>query len=145
MSDILLLASLRRFSDLGLLALRIFVGMFLVWGVWDNVASAAHMNNFVRFLAKFDFPIPQVLAPLSVWTQLLVGVCFIVGLLTRWAGVICAINFLVAIIMVDRFSGIRGAFPSACLVMVGAYLALYGSGRFGIDTLLASQLHGRGE
>src|SRR5687768_1275651 len=99
------------------------VGGFLVWGVWDNISSAAHMGEFTAFLRKFHFPAPELLAPLSVYAQFSVGLAFILGLFTRWAGVICAINFVVAIAMVDRFAGIRGAFPSACLVFIGLYLA----------------------
>lgn len=136
MSDLLFLSSLKRFSDFGLLALRMTVGSFLIWGVWDNVVTAQRMQEFVAFLTKFEFANPDLMARASVWAQFAVGVGFIAGLLTRWAGVICAINFLVAIIMVDRFTGIRGAFPSACLVAVGVYLALHGAGRFGVDSIL---------
>ncbi len=135
MHDLIFLSPLRRFSDLALLALRLTVGGFLVWGVWDNITSAAHMDEFVGFLAKFKFPAPELLAPLSVWAQFSVGLAFILGLFTRWAGVICAINFVVAIAMVDRFSGIRGSFASACLVTIGLYLACHGAGRFGLDRL----------
>ncbi|MGH8175106.1 MAG: DoxX family protein [Steroidobacter sp.] len=136
MSDLLFLSSLKRFSDLGLLVLRIVIGAFLIWGVWDNIVSAERMQGFVAFLTKFGFPAPEFMARLSVWAQFAVGVSFITGLLARWAGVICAINFLVAILMVDRFAGVRGAFPSACLLVIGVYLALYGAGRFSADAKL---------
>ena len=133
--DLIFLSPLKRHADVGLLLLRLMVGGFLVWGVWDNISSAAHMNEFVRFLAKHHFPAPELMAPLSVAAQFSVGLAFIFGLFTRWAGIICAVNFIVAIVMVDRLGGIRGSFPSACLVMIGLYLALYGAGRFGFDSL----------
>jgi putative oxidoreductase len=133
--DIIFLSPLKRLGDLALLMLRLMVGAFLVWGVWDNISSPAHMAEFVAFLRKFGFPAPELLAPLSVWAQFSVGLAFILGLFTRWAGIICAINFVVAIAMVDRFGGVRGSFASACLVFVGLYLAAYGPGRFGLDRL----------
>jgi putative oxidoreductase len=68
-----------------------------------------------------------------------VGVAFIVGLLTRWAGVICTINFVIALIMVDRFAGLRGAFASTCLVLIGIYLALHGAGRYSVDAIAHKQ------
>ena len=43
---------------------------------------------------------------------------------------------VVAIVMVDRFGGMRGTFPSGCLVFVGLYLATYGAGRFSMDAAL---------
>ncbi len=135
MHDMIFLSPLKRLSDPALLLLRLMVGAFLVWGVWDNISSPAHMAEFVAFLRKFGFPAPELLAPLSVYAQFSVGLAFILGLFTRWAGVICAINFVVAIAMVDRFGGIRGSFASACLVLIGLYLATYGAGRFGFDRL----------
>jgi putative oxidoreductase len=136
---VLLLTPLRRFSDLALLLLRVAVGAFLIWGVWDNLSSAARMHEFAQFLAKFKFPNPTLLAPLCAWAQFAVGVCFIFGVLTRWAGLACAFIFIVAIVMVDRFSGIRAMFPAASLVAIGIYLATHGSGRFGIDARLESR------
>jgi putative oxidoreductase len=107
--------------------------------VMDNVLSNVHMQEFVAFLSKFGFPAPHILAPLSVCVQLIVGICFVLGLFTRWAGILCAINFVVAIVMVDRFAGVRGAFSSACLVLIGLYLATHGAGRYSLD----ARIYGR--
>src|SRR5690606_19548765 len=130
--DLVLLSPLERCADVVLLVMRVCIGAFLVWGVWDNIVSAERMDEFVAFLAKFGFAAPELLARLSVWAQLAVGLCFITGAFTRWAGILCAINFIVAIAMVDRFAGLRGAFPAACLVLIGAYLATRGAGRFSV-------------
>jgi putative oxidoreductase len=140
MATVLLATPLYRHRDVALLLMRAVVGAFLVWGVADNVLSTERMEEFEAFLASFGFPAPDLLAPLSVWAQLGVGIAFIFGLLTRWAGVICAVNFLVAIAMVDIHGGIRGAFPSACLVLIGIYLATNGAGRFSVDRILESRL-----
>lgn len=63
----------------------------------------------------------------------------ITGLLTRWAGVLCAFNFIVALVMVDHFSGVRGAFPALCLVLIGVYLATRGAGAFSADAKRATK------
>lgn len=133
MQNWLYLPNAKRFDDAALLFMRIVVGAFLVWGVLDNILHAERMQEFVGFLAKFNFPAPHVMAPLSVWIQFLVGVCFVLGLLTRWAGVLCVLNFIVAIAMVDRFGGIRGSLSSVCLILIGLYLATHGAGRYSID------------
>ncbi len=96
------LSPLARFSDVTLLLLRVVVGAFLVWGVLDNIVSIERMNEFVAFLAKFNFPAPELMARVSVWAQFFVGISFITGILTRWAGLICAVNFIVAITMRDE-------------------------------------------
>jgi len=137
MRELILLPALARYSDVAFLLLRLLIGSFLIWGVWDNIASADRMREFAGFLAKFDFPLPELMAPLSVCVQFMIGVAFIFGVATRWAGLLCAINFIIAIVMVDRFGGIRGAFPALCLVSIGWVLATYGAGRFSIDASLA--------
>lgn len=133
---VILLTPLRRYRDSALLLLRLLVGAFLIWGVADNIGDAARMREFAGFLASFGFPMPHIMAPLSVWAQVMAGIAFASGVLTRWAGVICAVNFTVAIVMVDSVGGIRAAFPSACLIAIGLYLATNGAGRFSLDRLL---------
>jgi putative oxidoreductase len=136
MRKFLYLSGAQRFGDFALLLLRVFVGAFLIWGVWDNITEPARMQEFVEFLRKFHFTSPDLLAPASVYAQLLIGLAFITGLLTRWAGILCIFNFAVAIIMVDRFGGMRAAFPSGCLIAIGLYLATHGAGRFSMDSAL---------
>jgi putative oxidoreductase len=136
MRKFLFLSGAQRFGDFALLLLRLFVGLFLIFGVWDNISDSARMAEFVEFLRKHGFPSPKVLAPLSVYVQFLVGLAFILGLFTRWAGILCVINFVVAIALVDRFGGMRATFPSGCLVFIGLYLATYGAGRLSMDAAL---------
>jgi putative oxidoreductase len=136
MRKLLFLNSAQRFGDFALLLLRLFVGLFLIWSVWDNITSSERMAEFAGFLAKNGFPSPKILAPLSVYTQFLAGCGFVLGLFTRWAGILCVITFLVAIVMVDRHLGFRGTFPSGCLVLIGLYLATHGAGRFSVDAAM---------
>jgi putative oxidoreductase len=138
MRKFLLLNSAQRFADFALLLLRLFVGLFLVWSVWDNVTDSARMQDFSAFLAKYKFWAPKILAPVSAYLQFAIGVSFGLGVFTRWAGILCAIIFAVAIAMVDRFGGMRGIFPSGCLVVIGMYLATYGAGRFSVDAALGA-------
>lgn len=136
------LEPLSGLADAALLAMRLGVGAFLVWGVWDNITSAEHMAEFVKFLGAHGFPAPEVLAPLDVALQFAIGVAFVLGLLTRWAGLLCAVNFVVAIAMVDHLGGWRASFGSMCLILIGLYLATRGPGRFSLDAVLFHREHG---
>jgi len=127
------LASAQRFADLALLLKRVFVGLFLIWGVWDNLTSSERLGEFAQFLGTHGFGAPNILAPVSVYLQLAIGLGFILGLFTRWAGLLCAIHFAIAIVMVDYQGGVRGIFPSGCLLVIGLYLATHGAGRFSVD------------
>jgi putative oxidoreductase len=63
-------------------------------------------------------------------------VAFVLGLLTRWAGIFCVVHFAIAIVMVDHHGGMRGIFPSGCLVMIGLYMATHGAGGLSFDAAL---------
>ncbi|MCW8878494.1 MAG: DoxX family protein [Kangiellaceae bacterium] len=136
MRKVLFLTSLSRWSEQSLLLVRLLVGAFLVWGVSDNLFNSSQMKEFESFLQNYGFFKPSLMALVSVWVQFAVGVSFVLGIFIRWAGLLCSVNFIIAIIMVDSDSGIRASFPSACLVVIGIYLATHGAGRFSLDRKL---------
>lgn len=127
---------LERYGDLSLLALRVLTGAFLVYGTQDNILSAARMQEFVHFLAKHGFAWPELMAPLSVYAQFICGLLFVVGLLTRWAGMLMAFNFVVAVAMVHWGQDFRGWWPAIVLVFISLHFALHGAGRYSLDELL---------
>ncbi len=124
---------MERWQESAYMLLRIFLGAFLIWGVWDNIISAERMLEFEDFLKKFGFIYPEVMARLSVMAQFLVGVSFVLGLMVRWFSIVCIINFIIAIIMVDGHSGIRGSFPSAMIIMVSILFLTKGAGILSFD------------
>jgi putative oxidoreductase len=133
MRRLLFLPGLAQFSDLGLLLLRLLVGGFLMWGTWDNIESSARMREFVAFLAANRFPMPSLLAPVSVYAQFICGALIAAGLLTRWAGLVMVLNFVVAMVMVHWDQSYREQWPAAILVVVSLYFAFRGAGRFSLD------------
>ncbi|MFN3389236.1 MAG: DoxX family protein [Allosphingosinicella sp.] len=131
--DLLLLTPLARLGDLGLLLLRWVTGAFLIYQSHDNVFSAERMLEFEKFLAQFNFIMPEVMAPLSVWCQFLCGIALLLGLLTRWAGLITAFNFTVAVWMVHWPQDFPGWWPALILVFLGLAFATLGAGRYALD------------
>ena len=134
-SDLLFLSGNAPYADVGLLLLRVATGAFLIYQSHDNVFSAARMDEFGKFLAQFGFPAPELLAPLSVYAQFAAGAGFMLGLFTRWLGLITCINFIVAVWMVHWNDPVPGIWPAAILVFLGLYFGFRGSGRYGVDAL----------
>ena len=133
------LGSLASYEDAVLLLIRFTLGAFLIWGVLDNIISTERMDEFVRFLTDHGFIWPEFMARLSVYGQFIVGLGFITGFAIRYAGLLCTINFIVAIVMVDHKLGIRGSFSSACLVLFGLYFMTHGGGKWSVDHLLGKK------
>jgi len=134
--DLLLLTPLGRLSDLGLLLLRWVTGAFLIYQSHDNVVSDERMQVFVDFCRKFGIPSPDLMAPLSVYAQFAAGIAFVLGLLTRWFGLVTAFNFVVACWFVHRSQDFPGWWPALVLVFLGLYFGTRGAGRHSIDARL---------
>ncbi len=134
--DLLLLRPLAALSDLALLMARLLTGSFLIHGVLDNIASRERMAEFAGFLAANGFAAPDVMAPLSIWAQLAIGIALILGLLTRWAGLLLAFNFMVGVVMVHLAQSFREIWPAAVLIALGLLFATLGAGRIALDRLL---------
>lgn len=135
MKKLLFLEPLSILSDFTNFVLRALTGAFLVWGVWDNIVDANRMAEFVSFMTQFNFPAPELLAPVSVWFQFLCGLLLILGLFTRWAALIMVFNFIVGFIMVHLGDDFRGQFPALILIVVNLHLAASGGGRLALDRL----------
>ncbi len=139
-ADLILLTPLARLGDLALLLLRCVTGAFLIYQSHDNIFSAARMDEFVKFLVQFNFWMPELMAPLSVWWQFIAGIGFILGLLTRWLGLITAFNFIVAVWMVHWPQDLAGWWPALVLVFLGLLFGTAGAGRYSVDERIAAQL-----
>lgn len=122
-----------RHGDFGLLLLRVVAGGHLVYMTQDNVFSWARMEEFARFLAQFGFPWPLLCAVLSVAGQFGGGLALVLGLCTRFAGLVVAFNFVVAIWMVDSKQPYPAAFAALSLVAAGLCLVFTGAGRWSLD------------
>jgi putative oxidoreductase len=116
---LIVLTPLAAFADLALLALRLLAGAFLMHGTLDNIESEARMREFAGFLKTNGFVYPEIMAPLSVYAQFICGALFALGLLTRWAGLVMAFNFVVAVYMVHWAQDFRGWWPAIVLVFKG--------------------------
>jgi putative oxidoreductase len=143
-NDLLLLTPLERMGDHTLLLLRAVTGAFLVWQSHDNIFSVGRMEEFEKFLAQFNFIAPGIMAPLCVWAQFLCGIALILGLLTRWAGLITTFVFIVAVWMVHWSQDFPGWWPALILVFLGLLFATLGAGRYSLDHRIGGRSgHGR--
>ena len=71
--------------------------------------------------------------------QFLCGIAFVLGLLTRWAGLITSFVFIVAVRMVHWPQDFPGWWPALILVFLGILFATQGPGRYALDSILAGR------
>jgi len=134
--ELAFLEKLDQFADVGLFVLRVLTGAFLIYGVIDNVVSEERMAEFADFLATNQFAAPELMAVVSVYAQLLCGIALVLGFLTRWAGIVVAVHFAIAVVMVHWQQDFRGWWPAIVLVGIGIQFSLTGAGALSLDTLV---------
>jgi len=122
-------------SYLGLLFLRLFIGVRLFYGVIDNILSWEQMIEFSSFLESFGFPLPVISAVVSVYVQFLGSLAILFGFKIRIASFFIAINFLIAMMMVhipagDTFEAMTP--PLAMLFGATTFLFL-GAGKIAVE------------
>lgn len=123
----------QRHQDWGIFLLRLFVGLRLIYGVHDNVLSWEHMIGFRDFLEQFHFPFPLLSAVVSVYLQLLAGICIIGGWFFRYSALLMILNFLIALIMVHRNDSIEGITPALAILFCCILFLFVGPGKLAID------------
>ncbi len=119
--------------DIGLLVLRLFIGVRLIIGVVDNILSWGKMIEFSHFLKANNFPAPIFFAVLSVYAQFVCATLIIVGYKLRFAAAILAFNFMVAIVMVHWRHSVEQMTPVLAMFFISLSLAFTGGGKYAIE------------
>jgi putative oxidoreductase len=119
-------------KDIGILLLRLFIGIRLVYGVADNVLSWHHMLLFRDFLEAAGFPLPLLSAVVSVYAQLAGGLMIITGFYIRLGAVAMIINFIVALLMVHRQDSFEAMTPALAMLFTNVLFLFYGAGKFSL-------------
>ncbi|HEX8244892.1 MAG TPA: DoxX family protein [Longimicrobium sp.] len=132
---------LSRRVDLGLLILRVVVGIIFVAHGWQKVSGG--LGNVGGMFGQMGVPMPGVTGPLVALLELLGGLALIFGLLTRLAALGLAIDMLGAIALVHFKNGFfmqNGGYEFA-LSLLGACLALMftGAGAYSLDAAIAGR------
>jgi putative oxidoreductase len=120
-------------ADVGLLLLRIFIGLRIVYGAFDNIVSWDKMMEFSEFLKANHFPAPTFCAVLSVYAQFIAAVLILVGYKTRLAAAVLVFNFIVAITMVHLSHTIERMTPALAMLFVSTALLFTGSGKYAVE------------
>jgi putative oxidoreductase len=125
----------------GLTVLRVVIGIvFLMHGGQKLFVWGIH--GVAGFLGQIGIPLPNVAAVLLTLVEVLSGAALVLGLLTRWAALLLAIDMAVAILALR----LKGGFfaPNGCeyeltLLTANVALALSGPGAASVDGAIAKR------
>ena len=126
----------RYIQNIGFLFLRIFVGgtMLLAHGV----PKLLDPKPFIEALSSNGFPLPNIMAYLSISAEAIFPVFIILGVFTRVSAIIVAINMFVAVFVFhlnikgDPFANLEKAF---LYMIVFTFIAIAGGGDWTLKRL----------
>jgi putative oxidoreductase len=125
---------LNRFQSLGALVLRLVLGTIMVRHGYDKIIPSGALYSFSHMVTHIHLPV--WLGYVAAFTEFFGGILLIVGLLTRIAAFMTAIDMAVAIIKIHLHGGIIGpnsfALPLA-LFAIALMLVFTGCGWLGLD------------
>ena len=125
-------------ADIGLLVFRVGIAAFMVgfhgWTRLNRAIGYALFDQpwtFVEMVDRLGFPFPVMFAIFSVLSESVGALLLAIGLFTRWASAILAINMAVALLN-ELFKGDPIELPG--LYLLGAVtVILLGPGQLSLD------------
>jgi len=131
--------SLNNLQPWGAFFLRLVLGIAMLYHGWSKVIPPGgfHGNAFSaierhsHYVASLG--LPYWLGIVSALTEFVGGSLLLLGLFTRFAALLVAVNMLVALIMVNRHHGYSGSEYSLALLVIALMLFFYGAGVCALD------------
>jgi putative oxidoreductase len=124
--------------DLGLLLVRAALGVVFLLHGWQKVTTIGHAG-FTGFLTSLGVPFPAAAAAIVIAVELGGGIAMLAGLLARSAGLLLAVNMLVAGTLVHLKNGFflpNGFEFTFVLMLASLAVTAAGAGAFSLDAWL---------
>src|SRR5918997_2670391 len=133
--------SVRGAAGYAPLVVRVLVGVIMAAHGWQKLQGGP--SGFGQALAGLGVPLPELMAYVVTFVELVGGVLLIVGLLSRLAALLLTINLVVAILLVKVNIGLiaapqQGAGAELDLALIAGFLVilLMGPGSVSLDRVL---------
>jgi putative oxidoreductase len=131
--------SLDNLQPWGAVLLRLVLGSAMVYHGYGKVVPStglhgsplAAMEHFSRFVATLG--LPPWLGYVSALTEFLGGALLILGLLTRFAAFMIALNMAVALVTVNLHKGYAASEYNLALLAMALMLVFFGAGAAALD------------
>ena len=130
---------LEKHAHLGLLPLRIVLGLVFIYHGYLKLFTGNFPGGTAGFFASLGIPLPTFFAIIVSLLEFFGGIALLLGLMTRYASVLLAVNMLVALLLVHLPNGflVPGGVEFPLTLFAGLLtLALLGSGKYSVDDYL---------
>ncbi|MCU1324037.1 MAG: DoxX family protein [Acidobacteriaceae bacterium] len=125
---------LNSLQPFGALLMRLALGLSMTVHGYDRVVPHGALNHFGHTIAGLG--LPYCLGYVSAYTEFVGGILLVLGLLTRFAAGMVAINMLVAFFLVGIHQGFGIYNYILALAALAIMLLFYGAGSLSLDRKL---------
>lgn len=122
------------FADLGLLLFRVFIGLALAFG--HGIGKLPPSERFIAGVAEMGFPAATFFGWASGFAEFGGGLLIVLGLLTRPAALLVAINLSVVVFIRQAGDPFRAQELAMLYLAAAAMLLFTGAGRYSLDEAL---------
>jgi putative oxidoreductase len=122
---------LNSLQPFGALLMRLALGVSMAVHGYEKAIPHGALSHYAHYIASLG--IPYWLGYVSAYTEFAGGILLIIGLLTRFAAALVAINMLVALFYVGIHQGFGIYNYILALAALGIMLTFYGAGALALD------------
>ncbi|KGJ95750.1 DoxX family protein [Thalassotalea sp. ND16A] len=129
-------------NPLGLLAVRVVMGIIFIGHGWGKLFAEGNPDKFAGWLGSMGIEPSYILALCAGAAETFGGMMLIAGLFTRLASLSLVVLMLVAIGFVHLDAGMfgKGGYEFQLLLLAGVVMTLIqGAGKYSIDEMLANK------
>jgi putative oxidoreductase len=123
-------------TDIALLVLRLAIGIWMLSKGLPKVSML--FSGDVQFYSVLGLS-SQLSLALTVFVQVIGSVLLIIGLFTRLAAVVLAVNMFVAVVAVHFNDTFAKAEPALHFLLTYVFLSLAGAGKLSLDYAVAQK------
>ena len=120
---------------LGMLIVRVLMGGIILWS-GSLKLFVYGFSGTINSFTKMGMPVPEITGPFIMLFEFIGGIAVILGLFTRYLGVLYTIQFLVALFAVKVGMGYSAFRIDVALIAFGVLLATHGAGAISLDKKL---------
>lgn len=126
----------KNYSDLGLLLLRIGVGVIFIVAGWGKLTGIEGVQGF---FGNIGIPLPGLMAWVVAIVEFVGGIMVLLGAYARIPYLLLAIIMVVALFTTKLGGEFSAARLDLMLLLTSLALFLIGSGKYSVDQKLNSQ------
>lgn len=125
--------------DLGLLILRVTIGIFMITHGYPKLTKLL-AGGEIQFLDPFGLGAKTSFI-LAIFAEFFCSILLILGLATRWATIPLIITMMVAIFIAHATDGFQKQELPGHFLLVYVFLLMVGPGKYSIDHLISKNLN----